>query len=109
MGKNDLMRRIDEQIPGQSLGSGATIVGGGASGNDHGSLGGLSDDDHPSYLTTTRHNAIDAADHASGSAANGTVLTADGSLGAAWVTLCHVGASAPARVYTGRLWLDTSA
>lgn len=44
-------------------------------------------DDHGQYLTTARHNDIDAADHTSGSATDGTVLTADGAGGAAWEAL----------------------
>lgn len=51
---------------------------------DHGGLGGLGDDDHGHYLNVTRHAAIDAADHGSGAAAAGNVLTADGVGGAAW-------------------------
>lgn len=36
------------------------------------------------HFTTADHNAIDAADHGSGAATDGQVLTADGSSGAAW-------------------------
>lgn len=60
-------------------------TGGGGSGvTDHGQLTGLADDDHTQYLNTARHNAIDAADHGSGAATDGYVLTADGAGGAAW-------------------------
>jgi len=51
---------------------------------DHGGLAGLADDDHTQYLTTARHAAVDAADHGSGAATDGYVLTADGAGGAAW-------------------------
>src|SRR5690606_10717707 len=52
--------------------------------SDHGDLDGLADDDHTQYLNTVRHAAIDAADHGSGAATAGQVLTADGAGGAAW-------------------------
>src|SRR5690606_34484293 len=52
--------------------------------SDHGELDGLGDDDHTQYLNTVRHAAIDAADHGSGAATYGQVLTADGAGGAAW-------------------------
>src|SRR5690606_21352861 len=52
--------------------------------SDHGELDGLGDDDHTQYLNTARHAAIDAADHGSGAATAGQVLTADGAGGAAW-------------------------
>lgn len=51
---------------------------------DHGLLAGLAFDDHTQYLNTARHAAVDAADHGSGGAADGDVLTADGAGGAAW-------------------------
>lgn len=51
---------------------------------DHGALTGLADDDHTQYLNTTRHAAIDAADHGSGASTDGQVLTSDGAGGAAW-------------------------
>lgn len=52
--------------------------------NDHGALDGLADDDHSQYLNDSRHDAKDAADHGSGAATDGQVLTADGAGGAAW-------------------------
>lgn len=59
-------------------------VGGDGAQIDHGGLAGLSDDDHAQYLNATRHAAVDAADHGSGSAGDRFVLTADGAGGAAW-------------------------
>lgn len=55
---------------------------------DHGAaLNGLGDDDHTQYHNAARHASVDAADHSSGAAADGTVLTADGAGGAAWEAL----------------------
>lgn len=85
MPKNRLLREINEQVGGTTVvvtGAVSAASAGGA--NDHGNLAGLSDDDHPQYLNTTRHAAIDAADHGSGTATDGYVLTADGAGGAAW-------------------------
>lgn len=60
---------------------------------DHGAaLDGLADDDHTQYHTAARHASVDAADHSSGAAADGTVLTADGAGGAAWEAAAGGGA-----------------
>lgn len=61
---------------------------------DHGELTGRDDDDHSQYLNEARHDALDAADHGSGAATDGQVLTADGSGGAAWEDSAAGGASA---------------
>lgn len=75
--------------------------------SDHGALTGLSDDDHPQYLTTGRGDARyvqgndsrlsdartptahehTAADVDSGASSDGQVLTSDGAGGAAWEPL----------------------
>lgn len=81
MPKNRYLREINEQV------SGATGTSSSGGNTDHGRLAGLSDDDHPQYLTESRHGDIDAADHGSGTATDGYVLTADGSGGADWEDL----------------------
>ena len=57
---------------------------------DHGNLAGLGDDDHTQYLNTSRHAAIDAADHGSGAAAVNKVLAADGAGNASWLEVPRI-------------------
>jgi hypothetical protein len=88
MPKSEYLRRIDDLVGGRGVvvsgRVGAGSGGNAGSGSDHGGLAGLSDDDHPQYLTDARHAAIDAAEHGSGAAEDGYVLTADGAGGTAW-------------------------
>lgn len=84
MPKDRALREINEQLGGRTIVIGATSSSGGGAVTDHGTLAGLGDDDHPHYLNATRHAAIDADLHGSGTATDGQVLTADGAGGAAW-------------------------
>jgi len=86
MPKDRALREINEQLGGRTIVIGATTSSGGGAVTDHGTLAGLGDDDHPQYLNATRHAAIDADLHGSGTATDGQVLTADGSGDAAWET-----------------------
>ena len=55
---------------------------------DHGELGGLTDDDHPDYLTAGRHAAL-------------------ASVATTHLARAHVSTDAPASPYEGVLWIDT--
>lgn len=84
---NDALRQLSQLVQTSSTSGGSssiTVLESGEVVTNHGILTGLADDDHPQYLNTTRHAAIDAADHGSGGAANTYVLSADGGGGTAW-------------------------
>jgi flagellar basal body L-ring protein FlgH len=76
-------------------------AGSGGGVTDHGALTGLGDDDHTQYLNIARHAAIDAADHSSGAATDGYILTADGLGGAAWEIVPSGGSSGHEIQYSG--------